>query len=216
MPIGKNDVLAVLSDPVVRRIKFRIGQTTVDADGFRDVHAAIADGRIKVTNGTQQQTAFYNMRANTIETARQDPPLDVGERAHLIHECVHAINDLRFINEVTLIEEAAAYLAQLIFMTLSLPPRSTPRPSYLHPRLGPLMRLMVACDDVIAQYRLAEPAGLGATISARDTFFLMMKVRGVPAYAGLGLYEKSNKWPGVPGGGIEDLRWALRAGQPGA
>ena len=177
------------------------------------MHAAITDGRVKVATGSDQSVAFYNMRTNTIETPRKNPPLDVGERAQLIHECVHALNDLRFINEVSLIEEAAGYLAQLTFMTLSLPPRTTPHPSYLHPRLGPLMRLMVACDDVIAQYQLAEPVGFGARISARDAFFLMMRVRGVPAYARLGLYEKSNKWLGVPGGGIEDLRWALRAAQ---
>ena len=217
MPIGKDDVLAALSDPVLRGFKFSIGQTTVGPDGFREVHGAIASGRIRVATGSDPRIAFYNMRSNTIETPRRNPPLDVGERAQLIHECVHAINDLRFINEATLIEEAASYLAQLIFMARSLPPRTTRRPSHLHPRLGPLMRLMVACDDVIAQYRLAEPEGFGARISARDALFLSVKVRGVPEYARVGLYEKSNTWLGVPDGGIEDLRWALRAAQrPGA
>jgi hypothetical protein len=211
MPIGKDDVLAALSDPVLRDFRFSIGQTTVGPEGFREVHGAIAKGRIKVAPGTGQQIAFYNMRTNTIETPRGNPPLHVGERAQLIHECVHAMNDLRFVNEVTLIEEAAAYLAQLTFMLLSMPPRTTRQPSYLHPRLGPLMRLMVACDDVILQYRLTEAAGFGARVSARDAFFLSMKVRSIPEYARLRLYEKANNWLGVPDGGIEDLRWALRS-----
>jgi hypothetical protein len=211
MPIGKDDVLAALSDPKLLAFKFSIGRTTVGPEGFREVHGAIANGRIKVTPGADQRIAFYNMNANAIETPRRDPPLDVGDRAQLVHECVHAMNDLRFVNEVTLIEEAAGYLAQLTFMTLSMPPRANPQPSHLHPRLGPLMRLMLACDDVIAQYRLAEAAGFGAQISERDAFFLAVKVRGVPDYARLGLYEKGNPWLGVPGGGIEDLGWALRA-----
>jgi hypothetical protein len=211
MPIGKDDVLAVLSDPRLRAFKFSIGRTTVGPEGFRDVHGAIASGRIKVTPGTDPRIAFYNMRTNTVETPRRNPPLDPGDRAQLIHECVHAMNDLRFVHEVTLMEEAAAYLAQLIFMALSMPPPTARQPSYLHPRLGPLMRLMLACDDVIAQYRLAGAEGFGARISERDAFFLAVKVRGVPEYARLGLYEKANQWLGVPGGGLEDLGWALRA-----
>jgi hypothetical protein len=170
MPIGKDDVLAVLRDLTLSAFKFSIGRTTVGPEGFREVHGAIANGRIKVTPGADQRAAFYNMRTNAVETPRRDPPLDVGDRAQLIHECVHAVNDLRFVHEVTLIEEAAAYLAQMAFMTLSTPPPATRRPSYLDPRLRPLMRLMLACDDVIAQYRLAEPAGFGARISERDAF----------------------------------------------
>ena len=83
MPVGRNDVLAALSDPLLRRIKFSIGQTTIDPEGFRDVHAAITDGRLKVATGSDQSVAFYNMRTNTIETPRKNPPLDVGERAQL-------------------------------------------------------------------------------------------------------------------------------------
>lgn len=211
MPIGRDEVLAVLNDPALRGFKFSIGQTTVGPEGFREVHGAIASGRITVANGANANAAAYNMRSNTIETPRGNPPLALGVRATLVHECVHAMNDLRFVNEVTLIEEAAGYLAQLTFMTLNMPPQTTPHPSYLHPRLGPLMRLVVACDDVIAQYRLTEAVGFGAQISARDAFFLMTKVRGAPQYARLGLYERSNTWLGVPGGGIEDLKWALRA-----
>lgn len=211
MPVRRDDVLAVLNDPSLRGFKFSIGQTTVGPEGFREVHAAVASGRIAVAAGANANTAANNMHSNTIETQRANPPLRLGDRATLVHECVHAMNDLRFVNEVTLIEEAAGYLAQLTFMTLNMPPQTTPHPSYLHPRLGPMMRLMVAFDDVIAQYRLTEAAGFGARISARDTLFLMTKVRSVPQYTRLGLYERSNTWLGVPGGGIEDLKWALRA-----
>ena len=38
MPIGKDDVLAALSDPVLGSFKFSIGQTTVGPDGFRAVY----------------------------------------------------------------------------------------------------------------------------------------------------------------------------------
>ncbi|TCH99870.1 hypothetical protein EJV46_04180 [Roseococcus sp. SYP-B2431] len=212
MPIGKTDVLAALNDPTLQRLKFSIGQTMIGPDGFRDVHGAIANDRIAVVpSGSQNQDiAFYNMKTNAIEVPRKNPPLNLSDRAQLVHECVHAMNDLHMVNEVTLVEEAAAYLAQLSFMTLNMPPPIVPRPSPLDPRLGPLMRLMVACNDVAARYRLTEAAGFGASISAVDAFFLALRVRGVPAYARLGIYERSNDWPGVPGGGMEDLRRVLR------
>jgi len=67
MPITKADVLAVLGDPILKRMFFSVGVITVRAEEYNNVAEYIADDDIAVVPGTKS-TAFYSGFKNTIET----------------------------------------------------------------------------------------------------------------------------------------------------
>lgn len=186
MPIKKDDVLAVLADPILARMDFAVGQIHVNAREYRQVADYIRDGDIGVTPG-QDAVAYYSGHRNTIETQRGNAPLNLADRAQILHECTHAITDINGVDATLQNEEVAAYLAQMLYMHLSDPkPFPVPRPG-----VGPMGRLVFAVNDIIRKYNLLEPAGLGASISELDIWKLGTDVRRIPEYANVKPNERT-------------------------
>ena len=123
MTIGKQDVLDTLNQPAVKRFKFTVGSLTVSPQGYADVCQAVSDGDIDVKPGGGSDAA-YDSRLNTIFTQNGNPPLNVADRAQLLHECTHAIFDAYGWVANLREDEVAAYLAQLTFMFIVNPVRS--------------------------------------------------------------------------------------------
>ena len=73
MPIGKEEVLATLNDPILTRINFSVGMLRVCVEMFRMVARYIQDEDIKVVPGRSNRFAFYDRQQNQIETPGAQP-----------------------------------------------------------------------------------------------------------------------------------------------
>lgn len=215
MPIGKAEILAVLADPVLNRMNFAVGDIMINARQYKNVADYIADGDISVVVGNGA-LAFYDGNRNEIETQKGDPPLNLGDRAQILHECTHAIADIDGLDVLRLTDEVAAYLAQLTYMELSQPgllptgPRGPARP---------MGRLTMGVNAVIRKYELHKPKGFGVSISTLDIWNLANDVRRVPDYVNVKHTDKSTPDPknrGVPvkNNQMRALKAALK-GRPG-
>lgn len=207
MPIVKQDVLNALDDPVLKRFKFTVGNLTVSPQGYTDVRQAVSDEDIQVQPGTEK-VAFYDGKLNAIITQAGSPPLNLGDRAQLLHECTHAIFDAYGWAANRREDEVAAYLAQLTFMSIANP---TPIAHHLGPTGKPFADLLFGVLAVIEKYSLHQPRGFGAMINPIDTETLKRLVVQLPDYAKISSTETS-KHPGVPSthNQMEGLRRAMR------
>lgn len=217
MPITKTDVLDVLNDPRLANMNFSVGPITVNAEEYRNVAAYIEAGDIRVIPGAEP-IAYYDGRLNTIETPAGNPPLNLGQRAQLLHECTHAIVDIDRLHVLVLDDEVAAYIAQLTYMWIASPgpfPRPIPPAT-----LGPLMRLMTAVAQIIQRYELHTSKGIGARISELDVAGLRRAVHAVPAYRNIKPAQTNNAQNlGVPASDANNqigrLQHAIALGQRG-
>jgi len=207
MPIGRQDVLDTLADPAAQRFKFTVGSLTVSPLGYADVRQAIGDGDIDVQPGGGSD-AVYDRRLNTIFTQNGDPPLNVADRAQILHECTHATFDAYGWVTNLREDEVAAYLAQLTFMFIANP---TPFPRHVGPTGRPFADLIFGFSAVIEKYGLHQASGFGALIDPMDVDALEGLVVRMPKYSGL-LPADVSSYPGVPGvhSQIDALRRALR------
>jgi len=215
MPITKADVLAVLNDPRLNNMHFSVGEITVSADEYRNVADYIKEDDVKVIPGVES-VAYYDGHLNTIETQAGNPPLNLADRAQVLHECTHALVDINGLDVFTLNDEVAAYLAQLTYTWISSP---GPFPRPIPPaNTAPLMRLMNSVAQVVQQYNLHNSKGFGARISELDIVNLRRAVRAFPPYAGVTWTKKrSAQNVGVPvaNNQMRSLRDALKRGQGG-
>ncbi len=216
MPITKPNVLAVLNDPRLNGMHFSVGAITVSASEFRNVADYIKDDDIGVVPG-RETVAYYDGHLNTIETQAGNPPLNLADRAQLLHECTHAIVDINGWDVFRLNDEVAAYLAQLAYTWMSEP---RPFPSPVPPvGAGPLVRLMISVLQVVQQYNLHNSQGFGARISEFDIASLRNAVRAFPPYARVALDMKTStaRDAGVPikNDQMRSLTAAIKRGQQG-
>jgi len=216
MPITKADVLAVLNDPRLNSMRFSVGEITVSANEYRNVCEYIKEDDIKVIPG-RERVAYYDGRLNTIETQAGNPPLNVADRAQLLHECTHAIVDINGWDVFTLNDEVAAYLAQLTYTWISAPgPFPPPVPPV---GAGSLVRLMISVLQVVQQYNLHSSQGFGVRISEFDIASLRRAVRAFPPYARIAWDAKTTNAQdaGVPikNNQMRSLRAAIKRGQQG-
>ena len=216
MPITKADVLAVLKDPVLNRISFSVGMLTVNAAAFGIVARYIEADDIEVVPGKSRRVAVYDRQLNRIETPARDPPLDLTDRAQLLHECVHASSDISGGGGLVLEDEVAGYLAQTVFAQISHPtPAVLATPAQLR-AASPLGRMVFAMQETMRTYHLDEARGFGAKISAIEIHRLAEAIRAMPDYAGLTEATRAT-YPGVPvvnGDQMQALREALMRGRP--
>ena len=213
MPISKNDVVALFSDPALSQINFTVADIPVNAREFQNVSDYIKNDDIPVITGPTAGMAYYDRKSNKLET---DPasnlPLTLGDRALILHECVHAIVDIRELQELSLTDEIAAYIAQLTYMQVKSPSPNHPRAVAI-PRNNPLALFVMSVLDVIDQYKLTSKEGLGARINHFDVVVLSQRLRAVAQYASISLEAKEDpKFSGVSikDGGIRALRAAIR------
>ncbi len=215
MPITKADVLAVLNDPRLKNMHFSIGEITVSADEYRNVADYIKEDDIRVIPG-RDPVAYYNGHLNTLETQAGNPPLNLADRAQVLHECTHALVDINGLDVFILNDEVAAYLAQLTYMMISSP---TPFQSPFPPAgAGPQARLTISLLRVVRTYNLHTSQGFGARISELDIVNLRRAVRALPPYARIAWAEKGNAQDaGVPikNNQMRSMREAIKRGQRG-
>jgi hypothetical protein len=116
MPLTIKEVLETLEDPVALGIDFYADKIHVNGEDLSRVHERIVVGDILVTGGTSD-LAFYDPPTDILTTQQKAPPADDGDRALLLHECVHAMIDI--VDPGTTITrhmgEVAAYLTQTTY-----------------------------------------------------------------------------------------------------
>ena len=122
MPLTIKEVLETLEDPVALGIDFYADKIHVNGENLSRVHERIIVGDILVTGGTSD-LAFYDPATDVLITQKKAPPADDGDRALLLHECVHAMVDI--IDRKTTITrhmgELAAYLTQTAYSVRKYP-----------------------------------------------------------------------------------------------
>jgi hypothetical protein len=116
MPLTEGDVLDTLSDPVALGIEFYVDKIHIKGEYLTTVRDHIRAGNILVKGGTQD-LAFYDQVTDILLTQKKSPPADDGDRALLLHECVHAMIDV-YDPDGTVTRhmgELAAYLTQTTY-----------------------------------------------------------------------------------------------------
>jgi len=119
--------LDVLKSTSVQRIDFTLAGIRVDASGFQLVASSVFNGiaglgiGVEVVELRKGMAAAYDPDRRVIKFPRADYGLNLDDRAVIVHECVHAMNDLRAHIVYTpngpkfprvLEDEATAYLAK--------------------------------------------------------------------------------------------------------
>lgn len=122
MPLTIKEVLETLEDPVALGIDFYADKIHVKGEYLSRVRERILVGDILVTGGTSD-LAFYDHSTDVLITQKKAPPADDGDRALILHECVHAMIDI--IDPRTTVTrhmgELAAYLTQTAYSVRKYP-----------------------------------------------------------------------------------------------
>lgn len=107
----------VLRSTACRKIDFYVGSFHVDGAGFELVAKALDSGRIKVKidDPFEDGGATYEVRHNTIVVTSADICGTALGREFVVHECVHALYDIRkaLLDPVT--GEATSYVTGALF-----------------------------------------------------------------------------------------------------
>jgi len=119
MALTEIDVLRTLSDPVLQKIDFFLDSMHVRGAAYQKIFDLIRDEQILVKVGKNPDRATYYPKTDTIETQEASSPPDLFNRSVLVHECTHAIKDMEHVTITSLGNEAAAYLAQAVYLLLS-------------------------------------------------------------------------------------------------
>jgi hypothetical protein len=116
MPLTEADVLDTLSDPVALGIEFYADNIHVKGEYLTTVRGHIRAGNILVKGGVED-LAFYDSATDILLTQKKSPPPNDGDRALLLHECVHAMVDVYYPdgNVTRHMGELAAYLTQTAY-----------------------------------------------------------------------------------------------------
>lgn len=185
MPARKDDVLSVLRDPRTSLIDFHLAHFHVSGAGYELVAGAIEAGKITVEVGESTEWAAYSFADNTLYT-RRSPILNNAEQALIVHECTHALLDLKNAWKFTdLSSEAAAYLAQTVFRYLGQWQRST----YNHSQAY-LDMFHYTCA-LVEKYKLHRPAGRGTRLAWEDYRRLRWLIQQIPAYSEVKWLERA-------------------------
>jgi hypothetical protein len=183
VPITKTEVLEVLEDYRLKKLRFSVGPVDINAFEYGQVADAIKVGAITVKAGKQNNYSQYLPAKNLMWTKVGNPPMDLNTRTNLLHECTHIISDINEVKITRLEDEAAAYLAQIAYLMLL-------DPSTAEPPIGPPMNNMMRfAMKLVANHKLSEPAGFGARISQDDISSLARLVQRVPHYSSIGEEE---------------------------
>ncbi|WP_147868271.1 hypothetical protein [Stieleria maiorica] len=110
-------VLGALSNRATKAINFQRGSHRVSTRELMVVGNAIIDGKIRVLQSSSIRSgrAVYDSDRNVIELGRSAGRTNKS-KALIVHECVHALFDLRQDTMTVGVSEGLAYVAQSIFM----------------------------------------------------------------------------------------------------
>jgi hypothetical protein len=117
--VARNIILSVLREPVVSMMNFGVGRLFIPATHYEWVAKAIEGNYITVREDPKLSgSAVYFWGANRIDVPVYSTRPSVGERALIIHECTHAIVDLRKLTTRVDETEGLAYVAQALYSNL--------------------------------------------------------------------------------------------------
>jgi hypothetical protein len=181
MTVTKTDVLDILRDPSIRHIRFFVGPINVNSDEYDKVSDYIEAGAITVTpvSGT---TSKYRVQTDTLFTRTGDPS-QINVRSNILHECTHIISDINKYKVGRLVDEVAAYLAQIAYLLILSPKEEEP------PVGHPLYNMTLLTMQLVKKYDLGKPAGYGATINQSDISDLAHAIHPLPDYSDIGENE---------------------------
>ena len=186
MPARKDDVLSVLRNPRMAQIDFHIAHFHVSSAGYELVASAIEDDRISVEVGESTEWAAYGMGSNILYTRRAQI-FGIADQALLVHECTHALLDIKNAWRFTdLSSEAAAYVAQVLFRYLNKADMHVPRDistPYKH-------MFRYACI-LVEKYKLHRPEGRGTRLEWDDYRTLRRLIQNIPEYKSIGWLERA-------------------------
>lgn len=113
--LAKQRVLAALGDPVMQRMLFSVGTFIwIRPSDYAGVAQAIRGGKITVkANASFGSNAAYHPDSNVIEIN----PASASDGL-IVHECTHAIFDIRKATLILAQNEGAAYIAQHMYELL--------------------------------------------------------------------------------------------------
>jgi len=172
MPLGQNDVLHTLSDPVLQKMDFTVDGLHVRGDAYRKIFELIRDEQILVTQGDEAGLATYDPGSDTLMTQKADSPPDLFNRSMLIHECTHAIKDMEYVQMTSKSNEAAAYIAQATYLALSS----------ANPSIPAGWGVVVAALKLARSFDLDTAPGARRVIRYEDVMSLVKRLDEHPAY----------------------------------
>jgi hypothetical protein len=118
--IARKAVLDTLREPTVAALNFGVGDLFIPARQYEMVAKAIEGGFITVkSDSTLSGSAVYYADANRINVPPYASATTIGQRALIIHECTHAIFDMRIMTSRVEESEGMAYLAQALYSELN-------------------------------------------------------------------------------------------------
>lgn len=161
MPIGKEDILEVLNNPALHKIRFSVGVIQINSDEYDKVADYIESGGVTIKPGNDK-VAHYYPEIDTFVTRAGEPPLSLDARTNILHECTHIACDINEYSITRIRDEAAAYLAQITFLTLLAPDTDKPP---IGTSLNNMMRVGM---DLVNKYKLGQPEGYNKSISQGD------------------------------------------------
>lgn len=176
--IARQKVLAVLRGPVMRRMTFGVGYLVLSATYYEDIAQAIDTGKIQVKMvPAHGHMAYY---FSTAVPAR----IELGSSADeglIVHECTHAIFDMRKLTTRVEQSEGFGYLAQALYGWLLRggPPATRYRvsPDYADPVSWGSWQLIF--DE---STRLAGKLARSLWVHESDAVLLYKAVRGANVY----------------------------------
>jgi hypothetical protein len=184
MPITKTEVLEVLEDWRLKKLRFSVGPVEINSFEYGQVADAIKAGAITVKAGQRNNYSQYRPAKNLLFTKVGNPPMDLNTRTNLLHECTHIISDINEVEITRLADEATAYLAQIAYLLLL-------DSSIAEPPRGPAINNMMAQGmKLVVKYKLGEPAGMGAKIAQSDIDGFARLIQAIPDYSNIGEKER--------------------------
>ncbi len=118
---AKRVVLAVLGDSVALNLAFKLGSFELRAGDLQLVAQAIRSQKIYVKHRPKAGNMAYYIPGNPYNSllVSYDKLPDIGSRALIVHECVHAVCDIRKLPLAAYDNELVAYVAQALYMRYS-------------------------------------------------------------------------------------------------
>ena len=118
--IAKNVVLATLREPLVSMMNFGVGRIFIPSSQYAWLAKAIDRDYITVQEDPALSgSAVYHYGANRIDVPPYGGAPSLEARALIIHECTHAIFDLRKVTSPVEESEGIAYVAQALYSRLN-------------------------------------------------------------------------------------------------
>ena len=187
------EVVAILREPAVQSINFNYEFVWFGGSLLQDVAKAIEQGRIKVAHdpeleGWAEYIPFNNViQRNQFNFSFNNPRGSAFNRSIVVHEAVHAYQDLQGYSRPKYSSEGLGYAVQAWYHMGLVRHNATPPDLFLHPLIADVFRAAVSEIEDARAARLPLIALHGVKITAA--------LERVPAYAKM---DQHIPYDGIP------------------